>query len=185
MTFQKASFPELELIYELIFKPFDLRLTNIQPEAESQKYTAHRFQLSGKLIIFRVSKITPTKTGQFVSLWKRNAQGSTAPFHLNDEFDYLIIATKTSTHFGAFIFPKKVLLEHRILSHETTDGKRGIRVYPSWDETTNQQAQKTQLWQTRYFLNLSDENQINLDQAKDLLTTSNDRGDGAFKKIER
>lgn len=170
MNVQTGSVPDLDLIDELVFKPCQFHIKNRKPEAESQEYDAHRFNLNEKKIIFRVAKITPTKTGQFVSIWKRNELGITTPFEVKDEFDFLMIVTKTPVQFGLFIFPKKVLHKHRILSDDTKDGKRGIRVYPTWDETTNKQAQKTQLWQTKYFVDLSTENEIDLNRAKDLLT---------------
>ena len=62
-----------------------------------------------------------------------------------------------------------VLLEKRILSDDTKAGKRGIRVYPTWDLAINKQAQKTQRWQSKYFLNLSDDMKIDLGVAKLLL----------------
>ena len=160
----------IELLNELLLKPCNFSVKNIELESQSQEYSAHRFQLNEQHIIFRLAKITPTKTGQFVSIWKRNEQGITAPFDINDDLDFLMIATKTPRQFGVFIFPKKVVHEHRILSDESKDGKRGIRVYPTWDETTNKQSQKTQLWQTQFFLDLSDENKIDLNRAKDLMT---------------
>jgi hypothetical protein len=169
MSFQNTPLSEINLLNELIFKPSDFNLTQLKPEAESQEYSAHRFQLNKQQIIFRVAKITATKTGQFVSIWKRSEQGITTPFDVKDDLDFLMIATKTPTQFGIFIFPKKVLLEHRVLSDETRDGKRGIRIYPNWDETTSKQAQKTQFWQTEYFLDLSNEHQIDLNRAKKLL----------------
>lgn len=170
MTFEKTPFPELKSIDNLVFKPCNFSLKNIESETESQEYAAHTFQLKEYKVLFRKAKITPTKTGQFVTLWKRNEKGITEPFHLTDEFDFYLIATRTPGKFGVFIFPKNVLHEHRILSDETRDGKRGIRVYPIWDETTNKQAQKTQIWQTEYFLDLSDPKQIDLNRAKNLLS---------------
>ena len=170
MNFQKKRFPELELIDELIFKPCHLLLKNIEPESENQEYFAHTFQLDVYQVKFRKAKTTPTKTGQFVTLWKRNEKGITAPFEATDEFDFYFIVTKTPTNFGVFIFPKEILHEHQILANPTKDGKRGIRVYPIWDETTSKQAQKTQLWQTQFFLDLSYESQIDINRAKDLLS---------------
>jgi len=38
-----------------------------------------------------------------------------------------------------------------------------------WDLTTNKQAQKTQLWQTKYFLQISQDQPIDLTRAKKLL----------------
>lgn len=169
MTLKKTPFPDLELIDELVFKPCNFSLKNIKPESESQQYAAHTFQLNKYQILFRKTKITPTKTGQFVTLWKRNEKGITEPFDLKDEFNCYLIAAKTPTNFGIFIFPKKVLHENKILSDQTTDGKRGIRVYPTWVETTSKQAKKTQDWQTKYFFDLSNPKQIDLNRAKNLL----------------
>ena len=169
MIYQKKPCADIKLIDDLVFKPCNFSLKNIEPEAESQEYSAHRFQLNEKQVLFRVAKITPTKTGQFVAIWKRNDQRITAPFNVNDDFSFFMIATKTATNFGVFIFPKKILHENKILSDQTRDGKRGIRVYPSWDETTNKQAQKTQLWQTEHLLDLSDENKIDMNRAQNLL----------------
>lgn len=169
MTLKKIPFRDLELIDEVVFKPCNFSLKNIKPESESQQYAAHTFQLNKYQILFRKAKITPTKTGQFVTLWKRNEKGITEPFDLKDEFNFYLIAAKTPTNFGIFIFPKKVLHENKILSNQTIDGKRGIRVYPIWDETTSKQAQKTQVWQTEYFLDLSHPAQIDLNRVKNLL----------------
>ncbi|QOW09180.1 MepB family protein [Kaistella flava (ex Peng et al. 2021)] len=169
MTLKKTPFPDLESIDELVFKPCSFSLKNIQPESESQEYAAQIFQLNEYKVLFRKAKITPTKTGQFVTLWKRNEKGITEPFDITDKLNLYLIATKTPTNFGIFIFPKKVLHENKVLSDHKRDGKRGIRVYPSWDETTSKQAQKTQVWQTEYFLDLSDTEQIDLNRAKNLL----------------
>lgn len=170
MNIKETQFNDLQLLDELVFKTLKIILKNIHPESESREYFAHRFQLDHYQILFRVAKITPTKIGQFVSIWKRNEQEITAPFDVKDDLDFLMIATKTPIHFGVFIFPKKIMHEYQILSDETRDGKRGIRIYPTWDEPTSKQAKKTQLWQTQYFLNLSDINRIDLDLVKKILT---------------
>ena len=168
MNFRNIKIAEINLLNELVFKSCNQIITDLEPEAESQEYGAHRFKLNDKKIIFRVAKITPTKTGQFVSIWKRNEQGITAPFDHKDEVDFLLIVTKTATPFGLFVFPKKVLLEHRIISNETLGGKRGMRIYPTWDSTVNPSSQKTQAWQTRYFLDLSDAQNIDFIRIKNL-----------------
>ncbi|MEO6230377.1 MAG: MepB family protein [Ferruginibacter sp.] len=147
--------PDLELIYGLVFKGCGLKFSNLSPEPESQEYAACNFQLDGQHIIFRMAKITPKKTGQFVTVWKRNEHGITQPFNISDNFDYFIIAVKKENQFGLFIFPKKVLHNNKILSDNTIEGKRGMRVYPAWDLTTSNQAKKTQQWQTKYFIDIS------------------------------
>ena len=168
MNFHNIKIAEINLLNELIFTSCNLKITDLEPDAESQVYGAHRFKLNDKKIIFRVAKITPTKTGQFVSIWKRNKQGITTPFDHKDEVDFLLIVTKTPAQFGLFVFPKKVLLEHRIISNETLGGKRGMRIYPTWDSTVNPASQKTQAWQTRYFLDLSDAQNIDFIRIKNL-----------------
>ncbi len=166
MTNSKTIYSELELIDKSVFKSCGLVPTNVEAGIESQEYYAHNFQLDGQNVEFRTAKITPTKTGQFVTIWKRNEKGITIPFDISDDITFFIIATRKETNFGVFIFPKIVLFENKVLSDKTRDGKRGIRVYPTWDFILNKQALKTQLWQTRYFLDLSKDKQIDLKRAK-------------------
>ena len=170
LTNSKTLHSELELIDKSVFKICGLGLTNVEPEAESQEYFAHNFLLNGQNVKFRKAKITPTKIGQFVTIWKRNEKGITEPFDISDKFEFYIIATRQNEKFGLFIFPKTVLNENKVLSDKTRGGKRGIRVYPTWDLTTNKQAQKTQLWQTKYFLDISPDKEIDLEKAKNLLS---------------
>lgn len=163
-------YSELELINKLLFRSCGIEMTNVEAELESQEYFAHNFQLDGQNIKFRKANITPVKTGQFVTIWKRNENGITTPFDISDDFDFYLIAIRQDVRFGLFIFPKIILRTNGILSDKIKHGKRGIRVYPPWDLTTNQQAQKTQYWQTKYFLDLSDEKEIDLTRAKTLLS---------------
>ncbi|WP_166921921.1 MepB family protein [Flavobacterium poyangense] len=151
-------------VYDLL----DFECTVPEPESESIEYKAYRLQLNTKFICYREAKITPTKTGQFVTLWKRNALKITAPFDHTDAIDYVIISVRKEDLFGQFIFPKSVLLERGIFSTATKEGKRATRVYPPWDETTNKQAQKTQLWQLNYFIEIPTSEAVDLDRAKSL-----------------
>jgi hypothetical protein len=59
---------------ELLFNKCGFELSNIEIEKESSEYCAYRFEINTKKILFRQAKITPTKTGQFVTLWKRNIE---------------------------------------------------------------------------------------------------------------
>ncbi|HRD57791.1 MAG TPA: MepB family protein [Ferruginibacter sp.] len=169
MSNYKTKYSELTLIDDSVFKICKLKLSNVETEAESSAYFAHKFQLNGQNIKFRKAKITPTKTGQFVTLWKRNQKGITEPFSISDKFDFCIIAVRQNEKFGLFIFSKPTLHEYKILSDKTREGKRGFRVYPPWSITVNQQALETQLWQTKYFLDLSDNQNIDIRKAKTLL----------------
>ncbi|MCI9844099.1 MepB family protein [Flavobacterium pectinovorum] len=146
---------DLILVKELVYDFCSFACTQPQPEAESAEYNAYRFEINKKTICYREAKITPTKTGQFVTLWKRNISGTIEPFDFSDLIDFVVISVRKENSFGQFIFPKAVLLEKGIFSTQTKEGKRATRVYPPWDITTSKQAQKTQNWQLDYFLDLS------------------------------
>lgn len=153
--------PDLQKIVELLFEPKGLQLKNPYAEPEGKDYLAYRFHVNDKKVLFRMSKITPTKSGQFVTLWKRNELGITAPFDANDPFDLIIIACKSDPNLGVFIFSKFALLQHQIISVHGKGGKRGMRVYPPWDTAESKQAKKTQTWQTDYFFSLAPSGQPN------------------------
>ncbi len=169
MTRPKITYSELERINKIVFKPCGLELTNVEAELESMEYSAHNFNLGGQKVKFRTAKITPTKTGLFVTLWKRDKNRIIVPFDISDNIDIYIIATRKEAKFGFFAFPKNILYENKILSDKNRDGKRGIRVYPSWHLTTNKQALKTQLWQTKYFFDISEEKQIDFKEVMKIL----------------
>ena len=103
---------------------------------------------------FRVAKITPTKVGQFVTLWERSKAGPIQPYDLSDSVDFFVISAREGDNFGQFVFPKAVLCDHDIVSENGQGGKRAIRVYPPWDKPMSRQAQKTQDWQLNYFLEI-------------------------------
>lgn len=161
---------DLKAVKELVYDKCGFDLTNLKQNLESEAYGACTFELNGKLIQQRISKITPTKTGQFVTIWKRNDKGITEPFDISDNFDFVIITARNDENFGQFIFPKAVLAEKGILTQNGKEGKRGIRVYPPWDIPTNKQAEKTQNWQTNYFLTIKNNNETDFDLAKKLLS---------------
>lgn len=158
------------IIKNLIFKPLELKISEIKDDREAKEYSGCSFMLNHMNIKFRTAKITPTKTGQFVTLWKRNEKGVTTPFEYNDNFDFYLIAAYKEENAGVFIFPKEILMQKGILSNEKKTGKRGIRVYPTWDTVENNQATATQKWQTQYFLELTSNREQDLQRARLLLT---------------
>jgi len=141
---------------EMVYDACNLKCSHPEAEAESTDYSAYRFLINDKSICYRIAKTTPTKNGQFVTLWKRNSSGIIEPFESSDAIDFVIVSVRKENNFGQFIFPKSVLLEKGIFSTPKKEGKRATRVYPSWDTTTSKQAQKTQEWQLNYFLDLTD-----------------------------
>ncbi|SHI63407.1 hypothetical protein SAMN04487911_10424 [Arenibacter nanhaiticus] len=140
-------------------------------KGEGTAYGACSFSLDGFAVIGRTAKQTPKKTGQFVAIWKRTADGNTAPYNENDRVDFLVINAVSEDGCGQFIFPHSALLHQGVFSSAKKPGKRGIRVYPPWDRPTSTQAQNTQEWQLKYFLELSDHSAITL---KEFLTAYRD-----------
>lgn len=160
------TFPhDLILARKLVYDSCNLDCTMPHPETESAEYSAYRFNINKNRICYREAKITPTKTGQFVTLWKRNLSGTIEPFDFSDQIDFVIISVRKENNFGQFIFPKAVLLKNGVFSTSTKEGKRATRVYPPWDITTSKQAQKTQQWQLEYFLEVS-ENDFSVSRVK-------------------
>ncbi|MDF2190482.1 MepB family protein [Paraflavitalea sp. CAU 1676] len=143
--------PDLSLASQLLYEPAGLTITHHRTEPESQEYSACSFQLNLKKVQFRVAKITPTKNGQFVAIWRRNKKGITQPFEATDDIDFLIISARNNDQAGQFLFPKPVLIEQAIISTPQKEGKRGIRIYPPWDTPTSKQAAQTQRWQAAWF----------------------------------
>lgn len=168
MTSLNTFHKDLKTAKTLLYDPCGFSFTNPILNAESREYGACSFQLNGKSVQHRVSKITPTKTGQFVAIWKRNTSGKTTPFDGTDEIDFMIITSRSGANLGQFIIPKSVLLEKGIISRDHKGGKRGMRVYPPWDLVTSKQAEKTQRWQTNYFLNIKNDGSTNLELIKRL-----------------
>ncbi|SDG66963.1 MepB family protein [Janthinobacterium sp. YR213] len=130
------------------------------PEAESADYGACRAELHGKRLVLRVAKTTPTKTGQFVTVWKRpHPDADIAPLDEVDPVDVVIIAVADDdgARHGFFIFPRSVLLERGVMSRASQGGKRALRVYPPWCVPESIQAQRTQRWQAAWFVAAGDQ----------------------------
>jgi hypothetical protein len=147
-------YQDLILIKDLLYDKCNFKISNLAVNPESKEYSACSFDLNNLKIIYRASKITPTKTGQFVSIWKRNESGITEPYDFNDPFDFIIITCIKEQQIGQFVFSKQNLANHGIINKNGIEGKRGIRVYPPWDEAENKQAMKTQQWQKEFFVEL-------------------------------
>ncbi|MCD6039996.1 MAG: MepB domain containing protein [Gammaproteobacteria bacterium] len=154
-----------------IYDPCGMECSQPIMEKESAEYGACTFKLNNFSVRFGVSKITPTKIGQFVTLWKRIGNSPIQPYDISDPFDFFIISTRKDDYFGQFIFPKSVLCKQAVLSVGEEGGKRAIRVYPPWDIALNRQAQKTQKWQLEYFLEVSQDKEIDRARVKMLYSS--------------
>ncbi|MCW7467915.1 MepB family protein [Leptospira kanakyensis] len=140
---------------EKLFDRLGLPLTNVLLEPESDAYDACHFHVQNIKIRFRKAKITPKKIGLFVTLWKRNKLGVTEPFDNKDNTDIYLISANQKNRIGYFVFTKQILNEKGILRGKY-EGKRGFRVYPSWDKPNNKQGVETQNWQKLCFAELTE-----------------------------
>lgn len=145
-----------------LFGKFKLEIATIEPDLECEEYFGYNFQLNTAKVKFRKAKITPKKIGQFVTLWRRNANGITEPFNVKDDFDFYIIYVEKEDERGLFLFSKSALTENKILTNATKEGKRGFRVYPNWDIPENKQAEKTKAWQMEFFVDLDDDSELEM-----------------------
>src|SRR5688572_8675575 len=89
-------------VAKALYEKCGLKLTGFKIATESHDYTACTFRLNESKIIFRTAKITPAKTGQFVTIWKRSNTGITEPFDVSDAFDFMIISTFKEGNLGQF-----------------------------------------------------------------------------------
>ncbi|MEH6343856.1 MAG: MepB family protein [Bermanella sp.] len=158
------SVNDLNILIEKILTPCELQCSQVKPEKESAEYDATGFKLNELAVQYRRAKITPTKVGQFVTLWKRDAHKQPIrPYQDKDSIDLAIIAARKDGQLGYFIFPLSVLCKQGIVTHDNKPGKRGFRVYPIWDKPLSKQAKKTQEWQLRHFLDLSQMHGLEVD----------------------
>jgi hypothetical protein len=84
LTILNSIHSDLIVVKELVYDKCGFDLIHLKRNLESIEYGACSFGLNGKTIQQRISKITPKKTGQFVTIWKRNKDGITEPFDLLD-----------------------------------------------------------------------------------------------------
>ena len=157
---------DFEIFNEKLFKACGLKCSSPVAEAESSEYQAHTFSVDKKSVRYRLAKVTPTKVGQFVTLWKRIGSSVIQPFESTDDLDFFVVTVKFRGRLGQFVFPKAILIQQDILSVDSKGGKRGIRVYPAWDKVESKQALKTQKWQLEYFFEISES--VNLERVKRL-----------------
>ncbi|OIJ99396.1 MepB domain containing protein [Streptomyces sp. MUSC 14] len=151
-----------------VYDPGGFACSRPVPEPESAEYAAHGFTIDGLLVRFRVARTTPTKVGQFVTVWQRSAEGPIRPFDADDGVDLFVVSSHDGGGFGQFVFPREVLCERGIVSRGGSGGKRGFRVYPPWVTTTSRQAAGTQSWQVNYFLHLGEGQAVEMERAKAL-----------------
>ena len=122
-------------------------------DSEAREYGGLRFTLAGRKVVFRVAKVTPTKVGQFVTLWKRPCPGcEIAPLDSADDIDFVVVHVSAEGHCGQFVFDRETLLSQGVFAINGRGGKRAFRVYPPWSQPVARQARQSQTWQAECFV---------------------------------
>jgi hypothetical protein len=152
----------------LLYFPSDNEVIALVISAEGGTYHACTFAVANARVVYRKAKMTPTKSGQFVTVWKRDSSKLTVPYHENDPFDCFVITVVQEQKIGQFIFPKAILTVKGIISSNGKSGKRGIRVYAPWDVVTSKQALSTQKWQANYFHFVDENNATYIKSSQEL-----------------
>ncbi|WP_426099775.1 MepB family protein [Pseudomonas sp. PSPC3-3] len=159
---------------DAVYLPAGLKCSeDISPDVEAREYGGCRFMLGTRQVVFRVAKTTPTKIGQFVTLWKRPyATSVIAPLDSNDNIDFVVIHATGTEQSGQFVFDRATLLSHGVMSINGVGGKRALRVYPPWSRPIAKQALQTQRWQLQHFVTVDPSDQASLQHIKSLFRSS-------------
>lgn len=175
MTINAKNLPpdSFRVTQSKVFEPLGLAAGPWRPEPDSTEYAAGIFELNGAEVRYRDARTTPKKAGQFVTLWVRSPTGPIRPFDLADPVALFIVSVRGEQDFGQFVFPKRALQRHSVVSVGGIGGKRAMRVYPPWEAAPNRQAKLSQTWQGRYFLRLGS-GTFDHSSAKDLYVSISD-----------
>lgn len=127
----------------------------IQVKEQNSDYESGVARVGTEQWRLRTARITPTKPGAFVAVWKRGESGSTRPFTADESMSGLLVFVEELERFGVFQFTAAHLISLGYVSSDLYPGKRGFRVYPAWCTDLNSQASRTQRAQGAAFSELS------------------------------
>jgi len=127
-----------------------------RPEEQRGDYESGIVRMGSELWRLRTARLTPTKPGAFVALWRRDEHGSTRPFDSDDRVRGLLLFVTDCDRFGVFRFTAPHLERLGVTRSAAHPGKRGFRVYPSWSEGLNRQAAEAQKAQASAFTWVAD-----------------------------
>ncbi|MGO4860170.1 MepB family protein [Arthrobacter sp. 2MCAF14] len=130
----------------------------VQVEEQNSDYESGAARIGNEQWRIRTARITPTKPGAFVAVWKRGEGGSTRPFTAEESMSGLLVFVEGQERFGVFQFTKAHLISLGYVSSDLHPGKRGFRVYPAWCTDLNPQASRSQRAQGAAFSELPPSN---------------------------
>ena len=116
----------------------------IEVEEQNSDYESGVARIGEERWRIRTARITPTKSGAFVAVWKRGEDGATRPFSAEESMSGLFVFVEEQERFGVFRFTTAHLISLGYVSSDLHPGKRGFRVYPAWCTELNPQASRTQ-----------------------------------------
>jgi hypothetical protein len=155
----------LILVKNIIRNNFAVLIDNIVEEEQNLEYEGFSFSIKKKRFRSRKAKKTLKKKGYFVAFWEKDSNNVNKPYDEETSPEKLVINIIDNDKIGQFIFPKKILVDKKILTSVDSKGKMAIRIYPSWCDNLNYNAVSTQKWQLDYFIDLSDQyDQLNLEK---------------------
>lgn len=131
--------------------PTECLIKNRIDSPYKNEYDSCELEIKNYKIIYRTAKITPKKPGAFVAIWKKDPSNRNIPFAMEDDLTHMVIYVEENHNKGVFIFTKQDLAALQIISHPTSKGKMGIRLYPIWSENLNPQASKSKDKQSPFF----------------------------------
>lgn len=149
-----APMKSLEVL-EIIANQNNLVISEVHEEEQNSDYEGLVLLFGEHSVRSRLAKKTPTKKGYFVVAWEKDRFNENKPFDDESSPDLLMISIIDQAKSGLFIFPKSILIKHKVLNSGNIKGKMAFRVYPSWENDLNNTAVKTQSWQIPYFVDLS------------------------------
>lgn len=152
--------------FRTLFSQLHIPITGVTAETNNGAYGGELLETSRGKIRLRTGKVTPTKPGFFVTVWRRTDGGETEPFPSDDGADFLVITVRGERGSGMFIFPTAALAVRGVVSVRGKGGKRGFRLYPPWLQALNPTATRSQSWQSEFFV----EETAGLKQFNHLLT---------------
>ncbi|NLX81604.1 MAG: MepB family protein [Proteiniphilum sp.] len=145
----------IKQLHSSIFHDSDIELTDIELENQNVEYLGARLKLNEHSVRYRKGKVTPTKAGLFVVAWEKDENNVNQAYQYDTAPDNMMVYCEVESHKGVFLFSKEVLLKNKILASNNQKGKMGFRVYPPWEHLKSPQAQKTQKWQSEFYIDLN------------------------------
>lgn len=160
---KKYTYQSSKIINKTLLPYLGMTVKYRYKEPQMEKYEGFYFKMFDISFRNRLAKKTPVRKGYSVSLYERDENDKKQAFDMDSSSDITLINIVDGMHQGQFLFPKTVLLKHGILRKSGVKGKMTLRVYPSWETGLNAAALKELEWQTDYFVDLSNDQEADME----------------------